>query len=260
LSNADFSGSKDRIYKISPKDMHALGEKFDNVPAIDVYDHSNSVSLSHDSNVTKSTSVEVVVDMFFQGIHRVFIVDEKGELLSVLSQSDFLFLLSQSITMIDVNDRSKTIQELGIAEKDLLTVNKDTKVISVLAKMAQAPKRPISAVPIVNDNGDLIATFSSTNLLSLNRTNFHSLSLPVIEFMYFIKKENEAKQLHTQYCSKYLNPITCTLDSTFQSVVMIMSTNQVHRVWVVNNEKKLIGVVASSDLFKVFVPWAYTTP
>lgn len=63
------------------------------------------------------------------------------------------------------NERKKSLAELGIGAREGLTsVYKDEKVIDVLRKMNQTLRKPVSAVPIVDSDGKLIANFSASNL------------------------------------------------------------------------------------------------
>ena len=55
---------------------------------------------------------------------------------------------------------------------------------------------------------------------------------------------------------KSRHPITTKLDATFEYVVLKMTASRIHRLWVVDDDNKLIGVISVGDIFKVFLPWA----
>ena len=47
-----------------------------------------------------------------------------------------------------------------------------------------------------------------------------------------------------------MKPVTCGAEATLEHVINKMRDNRVHRVVVVNDEKKPIGIVSMSDLMK----------
>jgi CBS domain-containing protein len=55
---------------------------------------------------------------------------------------------------------------------------------------------------------------------------------------------------------KSRHPITTRADMTFEYVVMKMTASRIHRLWIVDDENKVIGVISVGDIFKVFLPWA----
>jgi len=240
-----------------------VGKQFDNTSILEVVAFAKSVLMYNDNvmPVQRNTHITQLLDMFYQGVHRVPVMSDDGtRILGVISQTDLLSILAQCITVLDQTSRTKTVAELELGEKELITVHKDTSVISVLMRMNRALKRPVSAVPVVDDTGRLIANFSASNLRELQKSNFDSILLPVLPYLERIRHE-ERQRFHTTIQSmKSLHPMTCTLESTFQSVVFNLVTNRVHRLWLVDKEGKPVGVISMSDIFKVFLPWTSYSP
>jgi len=146
---------------------------------------------------------------------------------------------------------------MDLGERDVTIIPKSMTVIQALNKITKSKKRPVSAVPVVDEHGKLVANFSASDLRTINRSYFDWLVLPILEYLHRVK-DAELKHFRvTVEAFKAFHPITCTIDSTFQSVIMSMVTNKIHRIWVVDGDMKPVGVVSIGDLFKVFLPWAF---
>jgi predicted transcriptional regulator len=50
-----------------------------------------------------------------------------------------------------------------------------------------------------------------------------------------------------------LNPITVTKDIKLNEALKLIVDNHIHRLWVVNEEKKVENVVSLTDLIKLFL-------
>jgi len=242
------------------KEFFQSARKFDDTPLSEVIEYVRDILLYSDRaiRVTRNTSITELVDIFYNGAHRVPVMSDDGlKLLGVISQTDLMNILVQCMGLLHRAERTKTLAELEFGEKEsLITVHSLEKVVDVLKRMNQVLKKPVSAVPVVDGDGKLIANFSASNLTGLNQANFGNLLLGVYEFLLKAREEGKEKFQKAFQGLKSLHPITCTMESTFQSVVFNMVTNRVHHLWVVDKEEKPVGVVSMTDLFKVFLPWA----
>jgi len=248
------------LVRPSKQALEEVGKRFDSTPAVEVIKTSNSVVLYQDKvfPVKRSTPIQTLLDAFFQGIHRVPLMsDDDTTLMGLITQFDMLTIVAECSSLIDESIRQKPLKEIDLGEKDVISVHKRKTVIEVLNTMTKAKKSPVSAIPVIDDEGKIIANFSASDLKTLNRSNFDWLVLPVLEYLHRIR-DQESKQFHRALeAYKSLHPITWTENSTFQSVVMLIFTNKIHRVWLVNEDNKPKGVVSIGDLFKVFLPWAF---
>lgn len=50
--------------------------------------------------VTLETPIEKLVDMFYLGVHRVPVIGNDGTVINVISQSDFLQVVAQSLPVL----------------------------------------------------------------------------------------------------------------------------------------------------------------
>jgi len=95
----------------------------------------------------------------------------------------------------------------------------------------------ISAVPVVDEDGKIVASFSSTRLRGLSADQFGDLLLPIDQFL--------AKYAANSHV------VTVSVDDTTETILQKMIGQEAHRhrVWVVENGKP-IGVVSMTDIMK----------
>jgi CBS domain-containing protein len=252
-----------RLENLDEKELRKVmktGSEFDQAEISTVWELSARFksNYEHVFRVKRTTPVSKLLEMFYEGVHRVIVVDVDGHTaLNIISQSDLLSILSQCLPYLDVKERTKPVNQLGLGTQKLASVSTDTKTITVLSKMQPDVDKPIfSSVPIVDSEGRLVATFSASNLKGLRQTNFPSLLLPVLTFLTI---QPESKQFLSNLGKfKSLHPIVCSSTSSFETLVEKMVAHKVHRLYVVEDNKP-VGVISIGDVFKVFLPWANTS-
>lgn len=243
--------SEDELRKVL-----ATGGKFESTLLSSVLELSNEVKRSYDHVfiVQKSTSVMKLLEMFYSGVHRVLVLEEENSVaINVVTQSDLMNLLAQCLPFLEEETKKKTVRQLSLDTKNLVTVTADTKAFTAICRMQYHVQKPfLSAIPIVDCSGHLLANFSASNLKGLRQTTFMSLLLPIFVYLIMQTETNEFKRNLTRF--KSIHPVVCDPSTTFESVVERMVAHKVHRLWVVEDEKP-IGVISIGDLFKVFLPW-----
>jgi len=229
------------------------GKVFSNTPIKEVIEVHRKFdqSLEDIFPVTLETPIEKLVDMFYLGVHRVPVIGNDGTVINVISQSDFLQVVAQSLPVLgDLND--KTLEELELtAEKTIYSIKENQ---SVLVALSILNRHKVSALPVISESGKLVANFSASNLKDTNVYNFAELLVGVKEFLelqnlrpapFFVKLSHK----------KALHPVAFKKATTFHSVVTEMTALRVHRVWITDEEERICGVISLGDLFQVFLPW-----
>jgi len=90
-------------------------------------------------------------------------------------------------------------------------------------------------MPLVGNNGDLVGCFSASDLRLF----------PLREWTHlFLGVENFLRVRHPAS----LRPVIVGETSTFSEVLELMVKNKVHRVFVVDDAKKPVGVVSTTDV------------
>mmetsp|Transcript_7993 Transcript_7993/g.8820 ORF Transcript_7993/g.8820 Transcript_7993/m.8820 type:complete len:359 (+) Transcript_7993:54-1130(+) len=187
------------------------------------------------------TPLSQILNDFQKGIHRVA-VGKDGKLTSILSQSTVLRYLAKNVSHLSKYAKRETVMNIGIGTigtGSLLKINYTTPTIEAFYMLYLNNK---SALPIVDNEGTLLANLSISDLRGISTRNFASLLLPVLEFI-------------SCQVSEFRPPITVDISDPFETVLLKLAATKVHRVWVKNNAE-LAGVISLTDVMKI-IPAAY---
>ncbi|HPH98433.1 MAG TPA: CBS domain-containing protein [Anaerolineaceae bacterium] len=167
-------------------------------------------------------------------------VIENDKLVGILTNSDMLrFILGESPSL------KKTIPVTNYMTDDVVIVDPDTSLLE--AHRLMGIKR-IRSLPVINENGDLVGIVTRTDLMSsdpsrLESQNNQQLSLKIL----------------TQSVEKVMSKSLITIKSNapLTEAARLMLENKIHVLPVVDEEKKLKGVITESDLFLMVVQKFY---
>jgi len=207
----------------------------------------SEIAQSLSTPVYPEGSVFELIEVFAQGIHRVPIWKVSGHLTYVndlVSQSDVLAFLFRHRFDVDLhgnrlsgdlfNTPIKSLQGLQYS-KNVITMSYSAQAIHAFWLMYF---NKVYGIAIVDHDGHLVANLSASDIRGIGkgRRKFSSLLLPVPQFF-------RAYQIQTA-------PLTCTQDTTFGSLIMKFGFYHVHRLWVVDETEKPIGLISLTDLMK----------
>jgi len=188
------------------------------------------------SAVKISDSVEKLVDTLSRGNRRVPILNEENRIINFVSQTDVVRYFAENIQLL--GERGSTnLSQFGIETSRVAYVKYDMSVISALKFMVS---QRLSALAVVGDTGQLVANFSASNLKGLSRKDFPLLLQPVSTFL-------------LNYHPKSLHPRTCLPSDTLEYVILKLVACRVHRLWCVDPNFKLVGVVSNTDIMRFFL-------
>ncbi|XP_066251285.1 uncharacterized protein SNF4Agamma isoform X1 [Euwallacea similis] len=174
-------------------------------------------------------------------IHRLPVIDpETGNVLYILTHKRILrFLFLYINELPKPSYMNKTLRELKIGSyENIETASEDTSIILALKKFVE---RRVSALPIVDSQRrlvDIYAKFDVINLAAEKTYNDLDVSL---------KKANEHRN---EWFEGVQN---CKLDETLFNVMEKIVRAEVHRLVVVDEEDKVIGIISLSDLLLYLV-------
>ncbi|XP_060809697.1 uncharacterized protein LOC106130566 isoform X2 [Amyelois transitella] len=174
-------------------------------------------------------------------IHRLPVIDpDTGNVLYILTHKRILRFL-----FLYINELPKPaylqckLREVRIGTlNDIETATEDTSIIEALRKFVN---RRVSALPLVDAEGrlkDIYAKFDVINLAAEKTYNNLDVSL---------KTANEHRNDWFEGVQK------CTLDETLFDVMERIVRAEVHRLVVVDEEDKVIGIISLSDLLMYLV-------
>ncbi|XP_034839747.1 uncharacterized protein [Maniola hyperantus] len=174
-------------------------------------------------------------------IHRLPVIDhETGNVLYILTHKRILrFLFLYINELPKPSYLQKKLRDLRIGTlNDIETATEDTSIIEALRKFVN---RRVSALPLIDTEGrlkDIYAKFDVINLAAEKTYNNLDVSL---------KKANEHRNEWFEGVQK------CKLDETLYEVMERIVRAEVHRLVVVDEEDKVIGIISLSDLLMYLV-------
>lgn len=170
-------------------------------------------------------------------VHRLPIIDpETGNVLYILTHKRilrFLFLFYYELPQPSYLFR--TLKELKIGTYDsIITITRNSLVITALDKFIE---KGISALPVVDENtGKVVDIFAKHDVVQMAaEKTYKNLSLTV------------GKVLERQN-SWFEGVVKCKLDDTLGTVIHKIVKAEVHRIIVVDDDDKVIGIVSLSDI------------
>lgn len=174
-------------------------------------------------------------------IHRLPVIDpETGNVLYILTHKrllKFLYLYIHDLPKPEY--LNKTIQELNIGSYNNIEVaHHSTPIIEALGKFVN---RRISALPIVDADGKLIDIYAKFDVINLAAEKTYS-NLHVT-----LKQANEHRNEWFEGVHK------CKATDSLGKVMETIVKAEVHRLVVVSDEDKVVGVVSLSDILSYLV-------
>ncbi|XP_047332873.1 SNF1-related protein kinase regulatory subunit gamma-1-like [Impatiens glandulifera] len=142
------------------------------------------------------------------------------------------------------------ISELGLpfmAENEVISIESNKLILEAFKRMKD---NQIGGLPVVEGPTNKIVgnvSIRDIRFLLLKPHLFSSFSrLTVMDFLKTVAEEIPESR-------RVLAPITCKTDSTLGTVIQLLDSNTVHRIYVVSNEKEVIGVITLRDVISCFI-------
>lgn len=107
-------------------------------------------------------------------------------------------------------------------------------------------ERQIRRLPVVDNNGILIGIVTRSDIRKAEPSG--ATSLNIWEINYLLAKL-ELKDIMTK------DVITCRVNDTIKTAALLMKDNKIGAIPVVDNKRKVVGIITESDIFRVLVDW-----
>lgn len=173
-----------------------------------------------------------------KGLHRVPVLNAEGEVVNFLTQSALVDYLGKNISKLGTVD--KTVGELLLGCKPVVKVNINSNAIDAFKLMVQ---HKVSAVAVVDDENRLISNVSARDIrtIATDHKVISGLFTPIRNFLLAIYSE---RVLETSPA------IGCSVKDTVGIVLRKLAVSKVHRVYVIDSSRAVIGVISLSDILK----------
>jgi len=176
-------------------------------------------------------------------LHRVPIVDNDRQLMNLITQSQIAKYLYGNMGKIGPK-MNKPLRLVRDAIKDVISVAVTQPTIDAFALMV---KENISGVAVVDESGALRGALSVRDLKAVapDAALFWRLYQPTGTFLGKLNREfSDSRPSRPQYC---------TTDDTIETALTILVENKIHRVFIVDDLKKPIGVFSLKDLLSELI-------
>ncbi|XP_076295856.1 SNF4/AMP-activated protein kinase gamma subunit isoform X3 [Lasioglossum baleicum] len=179
---------------------------------------------------------EAIKTLVQNRIHRLPVIDpDTGNVLYILTHKRilrFLFLYIHELPKPSFTN--KTLRELRIGTFDNIeTATEETSIILALKKFVE---RRVSALPIIDTEGKLVNIYSKFDVINLAaEKTYNNLDVS-------LREANEHRN------DWFEGVQSCKLDETLFTVMEKIVRAEVHRLVVVDDDDKVIGIISLSDL------------
>jgi len=200
--------------------------------------------------VKPDMSLSAIMEEFSKGFCRTAaVLNNSGKVINVIAQSDVAaYLLRNYQILKEMFDLQigQMFEKHMLAPKEVITISEYESVMSALTKMAT---NGVSGLPIIAKNKDkdskkniVLGNFSASDIMVLqDPSDFRMLSDHVRSFLEFTQQK------------LIKGTVTCAYSDTLQDVLRIMSTENVHRVYVADGLGDLQGVISFKDVMNYFI-------
>ncbi|XP_058794534.1 5'-AMP-activated protein kinase subunit gamma-2 [Phymastichus coffea] len=184
---------------------------------------------------------EAIQTLIRNRIHRLPVIDsDTGNVLYILTHKRilrFLFLYIHELPKPSFT--SKTLSELRIGTfENIETATEETSIIIALKKFVE---RRVSALPIIDNDGKLVNIYSKFDVINLAaEKTYNNLDVSL----------REANEHRNEW---FEGVQSCKLEETLFTIMEKIVRAEVHRLVVIDQEDKVIGIISLSDLLYYLV-------
>lgn len=178
---------------------------------------------------------DVAEGMFRVGTHRAVAVqsltDASSPIVAILSQTQLLCFMADHMAVFESHPETPLGQ---FRSKRLVTMRPDEPALQAFEKMQALS---VSAIAVIDDQGRFINSVSASNVRLVTPENAHLLLSPVSEWIAAmnIKQAN-----------------TASVATSFQDALQNIREAHLHRIWIVDADRRLVSVLTVGDVLRRF--------
>jgi CBS domain-containing protein len=192
----------------------------------------------------KSSRVMTIVSLFepfSRGIHSVLIeLDFPKKTYKSISPFELLKFIIKNPSLLHHSIKYQTLENLECVTTPVITA---TPTMKVLDAYALINKSQVGALAIVNhsESKELMGTLSVSDFPPSNDNDLDMI------------KELTIEQFICRRHGNIRTPITALKNETFWVVLHRLIDSNIHRLWIVDQENHLYGLITLTDIYRVMV-------
>ncbi|EFA85762.1 hypothetical protein PPL_00992 [Heterostelium album PN500] len=194
--------------------------------------------------VLEEQSMFEVMKVYAKGVHRVALLSVFSDIDDIVSQSCVVSFIASNVSVLGslANKKIEDLLDHLVHQSELVTTSSSELVIRSFQKMNDAG---VTAVPVLDhENGSIVGTLSINDLSSINEENIDLLLQSTEKFIsrnVFID-QNKHKPAY---------PIILGVKDTFKDAIEMLAKFKIHRVWIVDRNRKPISILSLTDVCKI---------
>jgi len=174
-----------------------------------------------------------------RGLHRVAVIDEQFNLVNIITESQVLrFLHSNMKELGSIKD--KPVSDLNMTKEKMILVKETDSAVDAFKKMIT---ENVSGLGVVNEHGKLVENISLRDLKAVQHDGRMMWRLHQSCKHFLEKVRNETPEER-----RPSHVICVTPKDKFSHVIQLSVNHGIHRIYVVDEEKKPIGVISLKDI------------
>lgn len=175
-----------------------------------------------------------------KGLHRVPVVDEERQMINLITQSQFTAFLHANAAQLGAKG-VKQLKDCKQFFKEIISVPENGMVVDAFKVMLD---RDITGVAVVNDKGELTGNLSTRDIKAVdpNLRNF---------WRFYQQTHNYLKHVRAEFQQRHGRPshlVFASANETIEQTLAKLAVNHVHRLYLLDAEKKPIGLVSLKDV------------
>ncbi len=146
---------------------------------------------------------------------------------------------------------AKTVSD--VMSRDPILVRRETPLQEAIQILAE---KRISGLPVVDDTGKLLGIISETDLMWQETGVTPPAYIMILDSIIYLKNpatyDRELHKVLGQTVGEVMskNPVTVFGDKPLREAAKIMNERDVHRLPVLDNEGKVIGILTRGDIIR----------
>jgi len=194
-------------------------------------------------SVTPHDTLLTVAEILAQGVHRVPVVNENGEVVNIISQTTIITFFQKHHKEL-AHFTHKTVADLNLGSKPVICVDQNTKAIEAFRLM---DNKKISGVAVVDETGRFVGNTSASDLkLFLSSPSLELLHTPILGFLNAIRQQSIDIKSPT---------ISCSTHDSFDTLIGKLASTKIHRLFIAddNSGYRPIAVISITDILRYAV-------
>ncbi len=188
--------------------------------------------------VSRTAKIAEVIDRlgaFPKGEHRALIAEHVNVPCGYITPTNVIGWLSQNINYYGHLFASSTLKQQNLINQFPEAVKDSDTAIAAFRAIS---KSGLNGLPIVNEDGVLVANVSISDILGITDTTFERLGKNIIDYL-------------ADHTNTRTPPLVCRENDQVETVILRLAVLGIHQMWVVDANKKPIGYVSLSDIVQL---------